>query len=78
MKNLNELIKTLEDILPNPPTESDLESEGYYIQQDVIYYLKEYQTLIKILNQNTELKIGKSTSEYKIELTKPEFESIII
>ena len=38
MKTLDNLIKTLEEILPNPPSEGDLESEGYYIQKDIIHY----------------------------------------
>ena len=79
MKTLDNLIKTLEEILPNPPTEYDLESEGYYIQKDVLQYLKEYQTLIHILSLNTEVNIGVSSlNKYKIELTKPEFKNIII
>lgn len=79
MKSLNELIETLENILPNPPTEYDLENEGYYIQKDVLQYLKEYQTLIYTLSLNTEVNIGVSSlNKYKIELTKPEFKNIII
>lgn len=79
MKTLDNLIKTLEEILPNPPTEYDLESEGYYIQKDVIHYLKEYQALIHMLNLNTEANIRVSSSnKYKIKLTKPKFKNIII
>ena len=62
MKTLDNLIKTLEEILPNPPSEGDLKSEGYYIQEDIIHYLKEYQALIHMLNLSTEINIEVSTN----------------
>ena len=78
MKSLDELIKILEDILPNPPAEYDLENEGYYIQKDVLQYLKEYRTFLQLSSINNEIVIKETASTYKIELTKPEFKNIII
>jgi len=47
MKTLNEIITELEKIVENP-TDGALESEGYYLAQDSLYYLKKYQN--KLIN----------------------------
>jgi len=47
MKTLNGVIAELEKIVENP-TDGALESEGYYLAQDSLYYLKKYQN--KLIN----------------------------
>jgi len=47
MKTLNGVITELEKIVENP-TDGALESEGYYLAQDSLYYLKKYQN--KLIN----------------------------
>ena len=46
MKNLNEVIKSLNEIVQNP-TEGDLESEGWYLARDSLFFLKTYQKLLE-------------------------------
>ena len=60
MKTLNEIIDELEKIMANP-TDGALESEGYYLAKDTLYYLKEYQQrLLNIVLKEKELNFNKN------------------
>jgi len=62
MKTLNGVITELEKIVENP-TDGALESEGYYLAQDSLYYLKKYQNRLinlDIIEQQTNFNKEKS------------------
>lgn len=60
MKTLNEIIAELEKITTNP-TDGALESDGYYLAKDSLYYLKEYQQrLLNIILKEKELNFNKN------------------
>jgi len=62
MKTLNGVIAELEKIVENP-TDGALESEGYYLAQDSLYYLKKYQNRLinlDIIEQQTNFNKEKS------------------
>ena len=66
MKMLNEVIKDLEECM----TDDAIESEGLYLAIDALFYLKEYQDMIKKLEnyQKENQRLKKKLRNWKVML----------
>ena len=63
MKTLDGVIEALEGIVGNQ-TDGDLESEGYYLAKDSLYYLKAYQSDLQKKCRNCQYWHGRGAVDY--------------